>query len=72
MAKQCDLCGKATSVGRQVSHAHNVTSRPVLPNLKRLRAWIDGTPRRIWACTRCIRSGKVQRVPVRVRPRPVS
>ena len=25
MAKQCEICGKATVTGRQFSHAHNVT-----------------------------------------------
>lgn len=65
MPKQCDLCGKATRLGRQVSHAHNVTSRPVFPNLKRVRAWIDGTSRRIWACTSCIRSGLLTHPPAR-------
>jgi large subunit ribosomal protein L28 len=42
-----------------------VTSRPFQANLQKIRASIDGTPRRIWACTRCIRSGRVQKPPVR-------
>ena len=65
MAKQCELCGKRTRAGRQVSHAHNVSKRAFEPNLQRVRAFVDGTVQRIYACTRCIRSGRVQKPPVR-------
>jgi large subunit ribosomal protein L28 len=69
MAKRCEFCGKATVVGRQVSHAHNVTPRTWEPNLRRVKALVRGTTRRVWACARCLRSGKVQRPQVR-RPQP--
>ncbi|MEO8274645.1 MAG: 50S ribosomal protein L28 [Thermoanaerobaculia bacterium] len=65
MAKQCTICGKATVTGRKVSHAHNVTSRTWEPNLRSIKALIDGTVKRVRVCARCIRSGKVQRPPVR-------
>ena len=59
MARTCDLCGKKPSVGNNVSHANNRTKRMWRPNLQRVHATVDGTVRRILACTRCIRSGKV-------------
>ncbi|MCI0515083.1 50S ribosomal protein L28 [candidate division KSB1 bacterium] len=59
MAKQCDICGKKPSVGHTVSHAHKSSNRRWLPNLKKVRAVVDGTPQRLVVCTRCIRSGKV-------------
>ena len=65
MAKRCEICDKGTVAGRSISHAHNVTCRTWQPNLQRVRALIDGTSRRIWVCTRCLRSGKVQKPPVR-------
>jgi len=65
MAKRCEICEKGTTYGKSISHAHNVTSRPFRANLQKVRALIDGTPRRIWACTRCIRSGKVTKRPAR-------
>lgn len=65
MAKKCEICGKATVTGRKVSHAHNVTSRTWEPNLRSMKALIDGTVRRIRICARCLRNGKVQRPPVR-------
>jgi len=59
MAKQCAICGKAPVVGRQISHAHNVSARRFNPNLQTVRAMINGGVKRIRVCTRCIRSGKV-------------
>jgi large subunit ribosomal protein L28 len=61
MARMCEICGKKTVFGNNVSHAHNVTSRSWVPNLQRVRAFINGGVRRIRVCTRCIRSGKVQK-----------
>jgi large subunit ribosomal protein L28 len=65
MSKKCEICDKATVTGRSISHAHNVTSRTWKPNLQRVRAMVDGSVRRIWVCTRCLRNGKVQKPPVR-------
>jgi large subunit ribosomal protein L28 len=59
MAKKCEVCGKTAAVGRQVSHAHNVSARRFEPNLQRVRAIINGGIRRIRVCTRCLRSNKV-------------
>lgn len=67
MAKKCEICGKATVTGRSVSHAHNVSSRTFEPNLRTVKALIDGASRRIRVCTRCLRSGKVTRPPARSR-----
>jgi large subunit ribosomal protein L28 len=68
MSKQCALCGKKTTIGRQISHAHNVSARSWKPNLQRVRAMVDGSVKKILVCTRCLRSGKVIKPPVRSRP----
>ena len=59
MAKVCDICGKAPSFGRNVSHANNKTPRRWMPNLQRVRAVVDGTTRRIRVCTQCLKSNRV-------------
>jgi large subunit ribosomal protein L28 len=59
MAKRCDICGKGPVVGRNISHAHNVTPRRFEPNLQRVRALVNGGIQRLRVCTRCLRSGKV-------------
>ena len=65
MPKQCAICGKGTVTGRSISHAHNVTSRTWKPNLQKIRAVVDGATQKIWVCTRCLRSGKVEKPAVR-------
>ena len=65
MARQCNFCGKGTTFGSNISHAHNVTNRPFRPNLQKVRALVDGAPQRVLVCTRCLRSGKVVKVPAR-------
>ena len=57
MAK-CDFCGKEVSFGIRVSHSHRRSNRTWKPNVKRVKAIVDGTPKRVHACTRCLRSGK--------------
>ena len=42
MAKRCEICGKGPVVGRQISHAHNVSPRRFDPNLQTVRAMING------------------------------
>ena len=59
MAKRCDICGKGPAVGRNVSHAHNVTRRRFEANIQRVKAVINGGVRRIRVCTRCIRSNRI-------------
>jgi len=59
MAKQCEVCGKIPVVGRQVSHACNVSARRFEPNLQTVRAQVNGGVKRVRVCTRCIRSNKI-------------
>ena len=60
MAK-CSYCGKSVSFGKKISRSHRRSSRTWKPNVKRVKAIVDGSPRRVYACTRCLRSGKVAR-----------
>ena len=65
MARACEICGKHSSVGNIVSHANNRSKRLWRPNLQRVRALVNGGVQRLLVCTRCIRSGKVTKAPVR-------
>jgi large subunit ribosomal protein L28 len=47
--------------GNHVSHAHNRVPRRFLPNLQKVRAYVDGSVRRITVCTNCIKTGRVQK-----------
>ncbi|MCR4437991.1 MAG: 50S ribosomal protein L28 [bacterium] len=61
MARRCEICGKGPSVGHNISHADNVTLRRWLPNLQTVRVKVDGGSKRMRVCTRCLRSGRVQK-----------
>jgi large subunit ribosomal protein L28 len=62
MANTCDICSKGRLVGNKVSHSNIKTKRVQRPNLQRVHALVDGSPRRIRVCTRCLRSGRVTKV----------
>jgi large subunit ribosomal protein L28 len=59
MARVCAVCGKGRQVGYNISHAHNRTKKVWRPNLQRVKALREGTVKRIYVCTRCVRTGLV-------------
>jgi len=61
MAQVCEICGKGPQSGNNISHAHNVTRRRWNINLRPVRAEVQGGSKRMRVCTRCLRSGKVQK-----------
>ena len=72
MSKICEICGKRPLFGNNVSHAHNITKRRFVPNLQRVRALVNGSPKRILVCTSCLKAGKVTKVGQKKRQRPTS
>jgi len=61
MAKECFVCGKGKISGNNVSHALNRTRRSWSPNLRRVKAVVNGSNKRIRVCARCLRAGKIER-----------
>lgn len=72
MSRKCEVCGKQTTAGGQITRrglakkyggvgsrviAHS--KRAFRPNLKRVRASVDGVNRRITVCASCLQAGKV-------------
>ena len=47
--------------GIKVSHSHRGSNRTWKPNIKKVKAIVNGSPKRVNVCTRCLRSGKVER-----------
>ena len=43
MAK-CDICGKGVTFGIKVSHSHRRSNRTWKPNVRRVKAMVDGSP----------------------------
>ena len=64
MAK-CEICEKSIAHGNKISiarsHVSRRTSRTSRPNLRRVKAIVNGNPKTISVCAKCLRSGKVVR-----------
>ncbi|MCT4584901.1 50S ribosomal protein L28 [Peptostreptococcaceae bacterium AGR-M142] len=61
MARVCSVCNKGMVSGHNVTHSNRHNKRTWAPNLRRVKAVINGSVQRINVCTRCLRSGKVER-----------
>ena len=60
MAK-CNFCDKSVVFGLKVSHSNRKTNRTWKPNVRKVKAVVNGASKSVYVCTRCMRSGKVQR-----------
>ena len=62
----CAICGKKPVSGNKISIARSHVSRRYprtwKPNLRSVKAEIDGETKRVHVCTKCLRNGKVKRV----------
>lgn len=61
MSQVCDVCGKRPRVGMRVSHSHRRSKRRWKPNIQKVRATVDGAPKRLRVCTSCLRANKIQK-----------
>ena len=64
MAK-CEVCEKLIAHGNKISiarsHVSRRTSRTFKPNLRRVKALVNGETKTMYVCSKCLRSGKVER-----------
>jgi large subunit ribosomal protein L28 len=74
MLKVCAICGKGPLVGRNVVRKGlakkkggtgkkivRSTKREFLPNLQRIRIFIDNRAKRVYVCTKCIKRGLLKK-----------
>lgn len=74
MARVCQFCGKKTRSGGTIARrglakkkggvglrCTGRTLRTFKPNLQYVRALVDGAPKRVRLCTRCLKSGRIQK-----------
>lgn len=57
MAK-CDICEKEKMFSMQVSHSHRRSSRTWKPNLRTVKTEVNGTPKKLHICSRCLKTLK--------------
>ena len=64
MAK-CAICDKSVSFGNKLSiarsHISNRATRTWKPNLRSVKIMVNGQPKKVKVCAKCLRSGKVER-----------
>ncbi len=64
MAK-CMICDKSIQYGNALSitrsHISKRNTRTFKPNLRRVKAVVDGEVKRIYVCAKCLKDGKVKR-----------
>ena len=61
MAAVCEVCGKTPNFGMKVSHSHRRSPRRWDPNVQRVRTIVNGTPKRVNVCAKCLKAGRVVR-----------
>lgn len=74
MLRKCGLCGKGELTGKTVvrkglakskggtgSKISRWTKRRFLPNLQKMRLLINGHPRKMYICAKCIKKGLFQK-----------
>ena len=63
--EKCEICEKTASHGNKLSiarsHISRRTTRAFKPNLRTVKAVVNGETQTIHACAKCLRSGKVAR-----------
>ena len=62
MGKFCEVCQKKQMSGNNVSHSNLKTRTSWAPNTQKVRVNVNGAPKSMYVCTRCLRSGKVERI----------
>ena len=60
MAK-CEICNKSVSFGIKVSHSHRRSNKMWKANIRKVKAVVNGTPKTVAVCSRCLRSNLVER-----------
>ena len=61
VAAVCDICAKKPGFGNNRPWSRKITKRRFNPNIQRVRATVNGTPKRVNVCTGCLKAGKVSR-----------
>ena len=58
---RCAICDKGAHFGIKVSHSHRRSIKMWKSNIKSVRVKVNGASKKMYVCTSCLRSGKVER-----------
>lgn len=59
MANRCDVCGKETKFGKNISHSHKKSPRSFRVNVQKVKAKVKGEIKTFNVCTSCLKANKV-------------
>jgi len=75
MSRVCAICGKKPRAGRRIKRRGlakkkggvgrkitGISKRSFAPNLQRVKTIVGQTVKRIYACSRCLKAGKVRKI----------
>lgn len=61
----CEICQKTANHGNKLSitrsHISKRSPRTWKPNLRRVKAEVNGQTKRVYVCAKCLKDGKVKR-----------
>ncbi|MBQ1331532.1 MAG: 50S ribosomal protein L28 [Lachnospiraceae bacterium] len=60
MAK-CAICERGAHFGNAVSHSHRRSNKMWRTNVKSVRVKVPGGSKKMYVCTSCLKSGRVER-----------
>jgi len=58
---KCSICDKGVHFGNAVSHSHRRSNKQWKPNIRSVKAVINGQSQKIKVCSKCLRAGKIVR-----------
>ena len=61
MMAKCAICEKGAHFGNNVSHSHRKTPKMWKSNVKSVRVKTEGGSKKMYVCTSCLKSGRVER-----------
>jgi large subunit ribosomal protein L28 len=56
MRGRCEICERKPMHGNNVSHSQRRTKRRFVLNVQRKHMEVNGTPKTVYICTRCLRT----------------
>ena len=58
---RCAICDKGAHFGNNVSHSHRRSNKMWKPNIRTVKAIVNGSPKTLHVCANCLKSNVITR-----------